>query len=172
MDSWGERLTWFDCNINSYFDKGCWKKCMRQSRKVLWVVLSARSSQKFERMSREAMDICLRVLKESNKSMFDSYSRQEQCVDHIPYYLSDCCMHINFLATTFLEKTVYIIICKFFATLSTRKVQMRKFQDFTSMLPSFQSIFHQFQPKIATQGLCVQDFMTADWKEFFFQSVP
>ena len=43
---------------------------------------------------------------------------------------------------------------------------MRKFQDFTSMLPSFQSIFHQFQPKIATQGLCVQDFVTADWKEF------
>ena len=30
----------------------------------------------------------LRVLKESNKSMFDSYSRQEQCIDHIPYYLS------------------------------------------------------------------------------------
>ena len=36
----------------------------------------------------EAMDLCLRVLKESNKSRFDSYSRQEQCIDHIPYYLS------------------------------------------------------------------------------------
>ena len=36
----------------------------------------------------KAMDICLRVLKESNKSRFDSYSRQEQCIDHIPYYLS------------------------------------------------------------------------------------
>ena len=32
--------------------------------------------------------MCLRVLKESNKSRSDSYSRQEQCVDHIPYYLS------------------------------------------------------------------------------------
>ena len=32
--------------------------------------------------------MCLRVLKESNKSRFDSYSRQEQCIDHIPYYLS------------------------------------------------------------------------------------
>ena len=37
---------------------------------------------------RKAMKMCLRVLKESNKSRFDSYSRQEQCIDHIPYYLS------------------------------------------------------------------------------------
>ena len=34
------------------------------------------------------MKMCLWVLKESNKSRFDSYSRQEQCIDHIPYYLS------------------------------------------------------------------------------------
>ena len=34
------------------------------------------------------MKMCLRVLKESNKSRFDSYSRQEPCTDHIPYYLS------------------------------------------------------------------------------------
>ena len=46
------------------------------------------SSKKFERMVREATDICLRVLKESNKSRFDSFSRYEQCIDHIPYYLS------------------------------------------------------------------------------------
>ena len=39
-------------------------------------------------LARKAMEICLRVLKESNKSRFDSYSRQEQCIDHIPYYLS------------------------------------------------------------------------------------
>ena len=38
--------------------------------------------------ARKAMEMCLRVLKESNKSRFDSYSRQEQCIDHIPYYLS------------------------------------------------------------------------------------
>ena len=44
--------------------------------------------KKFERMAREAMDICLRVIKESNKSRFDSYS-QEQCIDHIPYYFSE-----------------------------------------------------------------------------------
>ena len=39
-------------------------------------------------MVREATDICLRVLKESNKSRFDSFSPFEQCIDHIPYYLS------------------------------------------------------------------------------------
>ena len=46
------------------------------------------SSKKFERVVLEATDICLRVLKESNKSRFDSFSRYEQCIDHIPYYLS------------------------------------------------------------------------------------
>ena len=39
-------------------------------------------------LSRKAMDVCLRVLKECDKSRFDSYSRQEQCIDHILYYLS------------------------------------------------------------------------------------
>ena len=39
-------------------------------------------------LARKAMEMCLRVLKESNKSRFDSYSRQEQCIDHITYYLS------------------------------------------------------------------------------------
>ena len=45
------------------------------------------SPKKFERMAREATDICWRVLMESNKSRFDSYSREEQCIDHIPHYL-------------------------------------------------------------------------------------
>ena len=46
------------------------------------------SSKKFERMALEAMDICLRVLKESTTNKFDNYNRQEQCIDHIPCYLS------------------------------------------------------------------------------------
>ena len=61
---------------------------------------------KFERMAQEAMDICLRVLKESNKSRFDSYSRQEQCIDHIPYYLLGLSRAL-FFPTTFLEVAVY-----------------------------------------------------------------
>ena len=39
-------------------------------------------------LARKAMEMCLRGLKESNKSRFDSYCRQEQCIDHIAYYLS------------------------------------------------------------------------------------
>ena len=31
----------YDKNVYSYFEKGCRKKCTRQSRKVLWVVLSS-----------------------------------------------------------------------------------------------------------------------------------
>ena len=75
-------------SVYSYFEKGCQRKCTRQSRKVLWVVLSSllfKESQ--DRMAREAMDECLQVLKESNESRFDSYSVGEQCIDHIPYYL-------------------------------------------------------------------------------------
>ena len=45
-------------------------------------------------VARKAMEMCLRVLKESNKSRIDSYSRQEQCIDHIPYYLSGLSLHI------------------------------------------------------------------------------
>ena len=69
-----------------------------------------------KQLARKAMEMCLRVLKESNKSMFDSYSRhQEQCIDHIPYYLSglsrahfsdnlsrNSCIHIYTTIYTFL----------------------------------------------------------------------
>ena len=54
---------------------------------------------------RKAMQMCLRVLKESNKSRFDSYSRQEPCTDHIPYYLSGL-SRAHFFPTTFLEIAV------------------------------------------------------------------
>ena len=47
-------------------------------------------------MAREAMDICLRVLKESNKSRFDSYSVRNSVlnVSHITF--RDCHVHIFF----------------------------------------------------------------------------
>ena len=46
------------------------------------------SSKKFERMAREAMDVWQRVLKESNKSRFESYKVRHSLFDHIPRYLS------------------------------------------------------------------------------------
>ena len=48
----------------------------------------------------KAMKMCLRVLKESNKSRFDSYSRQQQCIDHIPYYLTGL-SHAHFFRQPF-----------------------------------------------------------------------
>ena len=57
-------------------------------------------------LAQKPMKMCLRVLKESNKSRFDSYSRQEQCIDHIPYYLSGL-SRVHFFPTTFLEIAVY-----------------------------------------------------------------
>ena len=81
--------------IYSYFEKGCWKKCTRQSQKVLWVVLSSLFFKKFERMarSREAIDVCLRMLKKSNNLL-----------SHITF--RDC-RTCTFLPTTFLKIAVY-----------------------------------------------------------------
>ena len=58
---------------------------------LLWVHCF---SKKFERMTREAMDVCLRVLKESSKSRFDSYIVRNSVliISHITFW--DCRMHI------------------------------------------------------------------------------
>ena len=79
--------------LYSCFEKGCQKKCMRHSRKVLWVVFRSLVSKKFQRMAREATDIFLWVLKESNKSRFDSYSVRNNCIDHIHITFWDCRVH-------------------------------------------------------------------------------
>ena len=52
------------------------------------------------------MDMRLWMLKESSKSMFNSYSVRNSVliISHITF--RDCCMHI--FTTTFLEKAVYI----------------------------------------------------------------
>ena len=56
-------------------------------------------------MAREAMDICLRLLKESKKSRFDSYSVRNSVlmISHITF--RDCRVH--FFPTTILEVAVY-----------------------------------------------------------------
>ena len=47
-------------------------------------------------MAREAMDVCLRVLKESSKSRFDSYSVRSSVliISHITF--RDCRVHFFF----------------------------------------------------------------------------
>ena len=51
------------------------------------------------------MDVCLRVLKESNKSRFDIYSVRNSVleINPIPFGIVAC----TFFATTFLEIAVY-----------------------------------------------------------------
>ena len=51
------------------------------------------SSKKFERAARQAMDVCLWLLKESNKSRFDSHSVRNGVliISHITF--RDCRMH-------------------------------------------------------------------------------
>ena len=48
--------------------------------------------------------LCLRVLKESNKSRFNSVSRQDQCINHVP--LPFGIVACTFFLTTFLEIAV------------------------------------------------------------------
>ena len=59
-----------------------------------------------DRTAREAMDLCLRVLKESNKSRFDSYKVRNKVliISHITF--RDCRVHI--FPTTFLEIAVCV----------------------------------------------------------------
>ena len=51
-------------------------------------------SKKIERMAREAMDICLRVLKESNNRRFDSYSVGSSVLIISAITFRDCRVHI------------------------------------------------------------------------------
>ena len=70
------------------------KKCTQQFQRYcgrFWVHCS---SKKFERMAGEAMDLCLRVLKGSDKSRFESYivRNSELIVCHTTF--RDCRVHI------------------------------------------------------------------------------
>ena len=82
----------------SYFEKakGCWIKCTRQPRNISWVVLSSLFFKEIWNNGRrsEAMDVWLRVLKESNKSRFGSYSVRNSVliISHITF--RDCRVHI------------------------------------------------------------------------------
>ena len=61
-----------------------------------WFCVHSSSSRKFERVAREAMDVCLRVLKKSSKSRFDGYSVRNSVliISHITF--RDCRVHIFF----------------------------------------------------------------------------
>ena len=81
--------------VYSCFEKGCRKKCARDNPERycgwFWVLCS---TKKFERMAREAIDVCLRILKESNNRRLVSCSVRNSVliISHIT--LRDCRVHI------------------------------------------------------------------------------
>ena len=62
------------------------------------------SSKKFDRMAREAVEVCLRMLKENSNRRFDSYSVKNSVliISHLPFRI----VAYTFFLTTFLEITV------------------------------------------------------------------
>ena len=92
--------------LYSYFEKGCWKKCTRQSRKVLWVVLS---SLFFKEIWKNGTRGCGRMFaraKEKQRKKFLQLQCQKQCswsYPILPFGIVAC----TFLPTTFLEIAVY-----------------------------------------------------------------
>ena len=71
-----------------------------------WFCVHSSSSRKFERVAREAMEVCLRVLKKSSKSRFDGYSVRSSVliISHISFKIVAC----TIFPTTFLEIAVCI----------------------------------------------------------------
>ena len=88
---------------------------MRQPQNyVLWVVLSSLFFKEIsERMAGEAMDICLRALKESNKNRFDSFSVRNSVLSISHNTFRDCSMHIfsdNLSRNSCYTSTYYTVI--------------------------------------------------------------
>ena len=115
--------------IYSYFEKGYWKKCRRQSRKVLWVRFWVHCSwKKFARMARETINLCLRLLKKSGKSNFGSYSVRNSVliISYLPFGIVAC----TFFPTTFFEvavpppvSNIQIIECTFILNWAEKKIE-------------------------------------------------
>ena len=78
----------------SYFEKGCRKKCTRQSRKVLWVVLrSLFFTEILKEWHERPWTNCFPVLKRSSKSRFDSYSVRNSVLITSHTTFRNCRMH-------------------------------------------------------------------------------
>ena len=87
-------MTYSCMGTYSCFEEGCRKKWTRQSRKVLWVVLSSPFFKEIWKNGTRGHGPCLKVPKESNKAKFDSYSFRNSVliISHITF--RDCRVHI------------------------------------------------------------------------------
>ena len=107
----------YELSVYSYFEKGCRKKCARQSCKVLRVVSSSLfcvlQTNLKEWQERPYTYICECKTKATYAIETRQLHCQEQGIDHIPYYLSGS-SRCTFFRTTFLEEAVYIkfYICR------------------------------------------------------------
>ena len=94
------------------------QKCTPQSRKVLWVF-----SGNSEKMARDTMDVCLQVLRDTNKSRFDSYSvRKVPCFETVfqlkQHFLENCQAEISPATDTTFQIGYYTEENKNFSILS------------------------------------------------------
>ena len=74
--------------IYSYFEKGCRKKRTRQPRKVLWVVLSSLLFKEIWENGKRGHGHMSVSAKGKQQKLVRQLQCQEQCIEHIPYYLS------------------------------------------------------------------------------------
>ena len=98
-------------DVYSYLEKGCRKKCTRQSRQVLWVVLSSLFFKEIWKNGTRGHGHMFACAKGKQQKKFWQLQCLEQCIDHIPYYFSGS-SGAHFLLTTFLE----IAVCTRFPT--------------------------------------------------------
>ena len=91
--------------------KGVGKRARRNPERDCWWFWVHCYSKKFERMAREAMDVCLRALKESNKAdpTAQYFRNSALTIFHITF--RHC--RVTFFPTTFLEIAVCIYVYMF-----------------------------------------------------------
>ena len=110
--------------IYSCFEKGCRKKCMRQSRKVLWVVFSSLFLKEISKNGRRGHGHMFASAKGKQQKQVRQLQCQEQVIDHIPYYLSPL-SRAQFLRQPFskqLYTTVHVLTFSLFFFFSFAKV--------------------------------------------------
>ena len=74
--------------IQLFRERLCRKKCTRQSRKVLWVVLSSLSFKEIWKNVTRGHGRMFASARGKQQKRVRHLQCQEQCIDHIPYYLS------------------------------------------------------------------------------------
>ena len=104
IQCYGFSLPYFTCAVNgvsgvswfvySYFEKGCRKKCTRQSQKALVGFEFSVLQRNLKELARKAMEMCFLVLKESDKvgSTATVVRNSVLIISHITF--RDCLVHI------------------------------------------------------------------------------